>query len=281
MIFKGTTKEYIQLEIIDMQNCNILEESVLDSLAILWFKSDSNELIIDGKEQTFFKDQLVFLTEFHKIKIKSIGTTRFLRYNKPFYCILDFDAEVSCKGILFYGASQLPIIKIPDGEIEKFEVLWKMFTIEMQSKDSLQIDMLQMMLKRYLILCARIYKLQKHYPNDITNTNIIREFNYLVELHFRTKHTLAEYANLLYRSPKTISNIFSKVGPKTPLQYIKDRISLEARRLLRHTDKQIQEIAYEVGYKDVRTFSRFFKQQEGVSPSKFKENGSLGRIVNS
>jgi len=143
----------------------------------------------------------------------------------------------------------------------------------MESKDSLQRDMLQMMLKRYLILCTRIYKKQINYPMDIPNSNIIREFNYLVELHFRTKHTLTEYADLLFKSPKTISNIFSKVGSQTPLQYIKDRITLEARRLLRHTDMQIQEIAYDVGYKDVQTFSRFFKQQEGVSPSKFKENG--------
>jgi len=273
MKFLGNTKEYLQLQILESQDDNVLEEFIEGSLTILWFRSDSNELIIDGEEHIFTKNQLVFLTEFHRIKIKNIENIRFLRYNKPFYCILDFDAEVSCKGVLFYGASQLPIIKIPDDKLEKFEILWKMFTIEMASKDSLQRDMLQMMLKRYLILCTRIYKKQINYPKDIPNSNIIREFNYLVELHFRTKHTLTEYADLLFKSPKTISNIFSKIGSKTPLQYIKDRITLEARRLLRHTDMQIQEIAYDVGYKDIQTFSRFFKQQEGVSPSKFKENG--------
>jgi hypothetical protein len=42
----------------------------------------------------------------------------------------------------------------------KFEILWKMFAIEMESKDDLQNDMLLMMLKRLLILCIRIYKEQ-------------------------------------------------------------------------------------------------------------------------
>ncbi len=47
---------------------------------------------------------------------------------------------------------------------------------------------------------------------------------------------------------------------------------LEARRLLRYSDLQIQEVAYEIGYDDIQTFSRFFKKQEGVSPSEFKSN---------
>ena len=47
---------------------------------------------------------------------------------------------------------------------------------------------------------------------------------------------------------------------------------LEARRLLKYSDLQIQEVAYELGYEDVQAFSRFFKKQEGLSPSKFKES---------
>jgi hypothetical protein len=37
-----------------------------------------------------------------------------------------------------FGASQFPKIAIPDEELEKFEILWKMFAIEMVSKDDLQ-----------------------------------------------------------------------------------------------------------------------------------------------
>jgi hypothetical protein len=54
----------------------------------------------------------------------------------------------------------IPKITIPNEELEKFEILWKMFAIEMESKDDLQNDMLLMMLKRLLILCTRIYKEQ-------------------------------------------------------------------------------------------------------------------------
>lgn len=271
MKFIGNTKEYLNLATVEKQNCNIIKETIESSLTILWFESGFNELIIDEKKQTFAKNQIVFLTEFHRVKVKTIERVRFLRFNRPFYCILDHDAEVGCKGILFFGASQLPIVHIPDEEIEKFETLWKMFIIEMQSNDNLQIDMLQMMLRRYLILCTRLYKSQAHYPNERANSDIIREFNFLVEQHFKTKHSLAEYSELLNKSPKTISNIFSKIGSKKPLQYLQERKMLEARRLLRYTDMRIQEIAYEIGYDDIQAFSRFFKKQEGISPSEFKK----------
>jgi AraC-like DNA-binding protein len=271
MEFTGNTKEYLQLQTLDSQNCNVFDETIEGSLTALWFQSGTNVLIIDGKEYVFTKNQILFLTEFHKVKIKNIGRIRFLRFNRSFYCVLNYDEEVGCKGILFYGASELPIIQIPNEEMEKFESLWKMFSIEMQSNDNLQTDMLLMMLKRYLILCTRLYKSQANYPKERTNSDIIREFNYLVEQHFKTKHSVTEYAELLNKSPKTISNIFSTIGSKPPSQYIQDRKLLEARRLLNYTDMQVQEIAYEIGYEDIHAFSRFFKNQEGISPSKFKE----------
>jgi AraC-like DNA-binding protein len=273
LIFIGNTKEYLHIELIEKQNNEIFMDTIENGLAILWCESGINEFIIDGKHYVFRKNEIVFLTEFHKVDVKNIERIRLLRFNRPFFCILDHDAEVGCKGILFFGASQLPIIKIPDEEIEKFDTLWKMFTIEMKTNDNLQIDMLQMMLKRYLILCTRLYKLQMHYPKDDKESYIVREFNFLVEQHFKTKHTMAEYAKLLNKSPKTISNIFSKIGSKTPMQYLQNRKMIEARRLLHYTNKQIKEIAYEIGYDEVQAFSRFFKKQERISPSEFKKNG--------
>ena len=113
-----------------------------------------------------------------------------------------------------------------------------------------------------------------YYINNILKPShfVGEDHNFQVEQHFKTKHTVAEYAGLLNKSPKTISNIFSKFGSKSPLQYIQERKMLEARRLLRYSDMQIQEIAYEIGYDDIQAFSRFFKKQEGISPSVFKAN---------
>ena len=281
MKYIGTTSEYLCLTTNDIESCNILNDSVENCLTVLWFtQSNQNKLIIDGDEFVFSKNEIVFLTEFHKLSIDKLENVKLLRFNRPFYCILDNDIEIGCKGVLFFGASQLPIITIPEEDLDKFETLWKMFILEMQSPDNMQRDMLQMMLKRYLILCTRIYKLKMQYPLKNTDFDIVREFNFLVETHFKSIHSVTEYAELLHISPKTVSNIFRKLNSKSPLQFIQDRRMLEAKRLLIYTTKQIKEIAYEVGFEDIQTFSRFFKRNEGISPSKYKETKRLSKIAN-
>ncbi len=276
MKFEGKNNEYIEIIEITAGNFDLLNKSRQSELSLLWFTSDNNEVIIDTIEYKLNKNDLISLTEFHRIEVKKINKARLIRWNRSFYCVVDHDSEVSCKGILYYGASKVPVIKPSIADIDVLETVLKMFLIEIQSKDNLQLEMLQMMLKRVLILCTRIYKLQEesldHSPSNI---DIIREYNFLVEQHFRKKHSVSEYADLLFKSPKTLSNLFKKKGNTTPLQFIQNRIMLEAIRLLTYTDKSVSEIGYELGFSDIQSFSRFFRKQEDLSPQNFREREIL------
>lgn len=286
MKYYGTSKELLQIETLEEINRSVLNRPADDVMTIIWNLEEGMKISIDNVEFNFQPGQMVFLTEFHRISVQNLGQARLIRFNRSFYCIVDHDQEVSCKGLLFFGASQVPVIAIPPDESEKFEILWSMLCIEMESRDNLQKEMLQMMIKRLIILSTRLYKEQNQLKNfDSIRLDIIREFNYLVEMHFRTKHSVAEYAELLNKSPKTLSNLFSQYDQKNPLRIIQDRIMLEARRQLYYTDKTVKEIAYETGFEDIQSFSRFFKGQESISPKEYKEKVkplfNAGRIANS
>ncbi len=273
MKFTGNTNEYFEILNIDSSNIDLVNKQEDGVLSMLWFTEDNNTVLIDTVEHTFNKNQIVFFTQFNNRLAKQIQSAKFLKFNTPFYCILDHDSEVSCKGILFYGSSNIPILNPNEEDINILSTVWQMAINEFKSADSLQLEMLQMMLKRILILCTRIYQAQDNFSEiDKGQVDIVREFNYLVEQHFKTKHTVSEYAELLNKSPKTISNIFGKLKSKSPLQIIQNRIMLEVRRMLRHTDKPISEIGYEVGFNDVQSFSRFFKKNEGIPPTEFRSS---------
>ena len=276
--YTGPTGEYLELAKLTSGNMNDLAS---ENLCILWTTSAGNSLRIDGSEVKLEKQQLIFLTEFHRIESIKITELKKVVFNRSFYCIKDHDQEVSCKGLLFFGAPMLPIVSIPDEEMETFSLLWRVFTMEMQSKDNLQYEMLQMLLKRLIILCVRLFKeqnnLQAAQPDQ---TDMIREFNFLVESHFRQQHTVQYYAGLLHKSPKTLSNYFNKHSTATPLQIIHQRILLESRRLLYYSDQPVSEIAYSLGFEDIQTFSRFFKAKEGLAPSEYRQLSEKGRIAN-
>lgn len=276
MQYTGKNGAYFEVLDIDQRNCEALKNATTKCLTLLWFQEDGNELVIDSVTRSFGKNQITCLTTFHQLEIESISKVKVLKFNKPFYCVVDHDSQVGCKGILYYGASSLPIFTVQDQDLYVLETVWKMLSIEMESKDTLQLEMLQMMLKRILILCTRIYKNQIDIESlDTTSVDLVREFNYLVENHFRTNHSVASYAELLHKSPKTLSNLFKKIGNKTPLEFIQNRIILEAKNLLTHTKKGISDVAYEVGYEDVQSFSRFFKKKAGMSPSEFKSKSTV------
>ncbi|WP_291131681.1 AraC family transcriptional regulator [Flavobacterium sp. UBA7682] len=272
MKYSGNGGEYLALTELTEDNKNILFDNFESSLSLLWNTDDYLRIEIDNETHILEKDQIIFLTQLHKIDDIALTSARLLRFNRTFYCVVEHDNDVSCKGVLFFGAATIPRISIAEEEFEKFDMLWKMFRLEIATKDTLQIDMLQTMLKRVLIECARILKKSTNYELlETSQSDVVREFYYLVECNFIEHHDVAFYADKLNKSPKTLSNLFSIVSNKTPLQIIHDRIMLHAKRQIQYSDKSIKEIAYDLGYEDIQTFSRFFKNKEGISPIEHRE----------
>jgi len=176
----------------------------------------------------------------------------------------------------------VPVVAIDPADLKKFESLWQMFSVEMYDIDNLQMDMLQSLLKRMLILSARSLKRSPNFYS-LKNSQIdtIREFRFMVEANFAKHHDVAFYASKLNKSPKTISNIFALASARPPLTIIHDRIMLHARRQLNYTRLSIKEISYELGYEDVQTFSRFFKKKEGISPLHYRKSIILQQPLSS
>lgn len=245
------------------------------TIKFLWNRNGSPLTIqIDGLDLELLPNQIITVTylqhvSYSKAQLPITG----ILFNREFYCISDHDSEVSCNGILFFGTQDIPVITIGKDQLNKFNLLHDMFIEEFSTPDNIQGDMLQMLLKRLIIMSTRLAKEQlivKTLGNDQIDT--IRRFNFLVDMHYKTKRKVSEYAELLHKSPKTLSNLFSIYNQKSPQQIILDRIALEAKRLINFTDKQNQEIAYELGFNDPAHFSRFFKKMTQMTPSEYREN---------
>ncbi|TKD65228.1 helix-turn-helix domain-containing protein [Flavobacterium sp. ASW18X] len=245
------------------------------TIKILWNRNTAPvQVCVDDYTITLKPNQLVSITYLQEVSFSKtqLPLTSF-SFNREFYCIIDHDEEVSCNGILFFGTQDLPIVSIPYTLQQRFETLFSVFVEEFTTPDKIQGQMLQMLLKRLIIMVTRLAKEQlivKALNNDQIET--IRKFNVLVDIHYKTKRKVSDYAELLHKSPKTLSNLFAIYNQKTPQHIILERLALEAKRLMNFTDKQNQEIAYELGFNDPAHFSRFFKKMTQFTPSEYRNS---------
>ena len=272
MRFQTKIDETLFLSEIVSERKYMFDADLKMGLSVIWNTGKKAEFMIDNELMTINKNCIIFLSEFYNIDNFNFERMNVIQFNRQFYCIEDND-ELGCRGLLFFGESHVPKIVIPKNRIKQFELLWEVFLIEMDERDDFKLEMLKSLLQRFLILCVRTYKKQNHnLPTDNINVGMIREYNYLVEKNFRTYSKVSDYAKLLFKSPKTLSNIFKKYIDKTPLQIINDRRLLEAKRMLKYTDSNIQEISDELNFKDVQSFSHFFNTRVGKSPTRFRSS---------
>jgi AraC-like DNA-binding protein len=271
MVF-ANSNEILSLYELGPDDVSLVYNVCNSDMTFIWNVADRMDITIDKVNFQLSKNQIIFLNEFHRIDSIEIKSARMVRFNQPFYCVVNHDNEVGSKGLLFFGATGVPIITVDETMVRDFELSWEIFRAEMYKTDILQQDMLQAMLKRMLILSVRILRQSSNLSKlDKGQGEIIREFNYLVDKHFSEHHNVAFYASKLNKSPKTLANLFALVSNRTPLSIIHDRIMTHARRQINYSSLSIKEIAYELGYDDVQSFSRFFKSKEGVSPGHYRD----------
>ncbi|MDE1191160.1 MAG: AraC family transcriptional regulator [Arachidicoccus sp.] len=88
--------------------------------------------------------------------------------------------------------------------------------------------------------------------------------------HFLTKRTVQEYADILFVTPKYLSEVIKTETGETPIKLIHQRVYHEALYLLTYTEMSIKEISEYLNFDTPSHFSRFFKQYAGYSPSALK-----------
>ncbi|WP_212004963.1 AraC family transcriptional regulator [Chitinophaga sp. HK235] len=238
---------------------------------IAWNPGESQTVTIDGTEHEFPANTLLTLLFNQTFSFENSADIVAWQFNREFYCIIDHDSEVSCVGFLFSSTDHL-FIKLGDQAQQKLQLLSDVFTEEFKTSDHIQSEMLLVLLKRLIIYVTQLAKLGYAPTKKLQDErfHIIRKFNLLVEANFKAEHSVSFYAGQLCKSPKTLSNLFAIYNQKTPSQIIQERITVEAKRLLRYTDKSIKHITFELGFEDVSYFSNFFKKNTGASPSDFR-----------
>ncbi|MFC0516742.1 helix-turn-helix domain-containing protein [Mucilaginibacter angelicae] len=246
-------------------------------LTMAWNRGEAQQVDIDSVLYDFPANTILCLMTSEAFHFENPSAIVAWQFDREFYCIVDHDKEVSCAGFLFFGSSEKMFVKLNERTQKQIELLLEIFQDEFETADFIQGEMMLVLLKRLIIMVTRLAREQYIREKELSGDklDLVRKYNVLVENHFRKQHQVKFYAEKLYKSPKTLSNVFALYNHKSPVQVIQERVLAEAQRLLLYTEKTSKEIAYELGFEDAGHFSKFFKKHSGQAPTDFKKTVPL------
>ncbi len=129
------------------------------------------------------------------------------------------------------------------------------------------------LLRTLFIRAERLYREAGCHIEPGRATALVRDFRLALERNFRTTQSVSDYAKLLKVSADHLGEAVHERTGHPAGDLIRQRLLLEARRLLAHTEMAISEVAYALNFQDPAYFSRFFRRLTGQSPGEFR--GSL------
>ena len=111
-----------------------------------------------------------------------------------------------------------------------------------------------------------IFTGQKEHDDDS-----IRKAQEFIESNFQEKVTIDQLASMLALSRRNLERRFKKATSNTVTEYIQ-RVKIEAAKLsLESSRENVNEVMYNVGYQDPKSFRVTFKRITGLSPIQYRK----------
>ena len=103
------------------------------------------------------------------------------------------------------------------------------------------------------------------------NITFLRNYEKLIDMNYLDLRLPKEYAALLYVTPNHLNALCNDVLGISAGEVIRNRIALEAKRMLINFSLTVKQIAYQLNFEDNSYFCKFFKKQTGLTPEAFRK----------
>lgn len=177
--------------------------------------------------------------------------------------------------------TKLPIIQNPqlgpelllvEADVHFVEDLVGKISTEYQRPGEWQQRMLGAYLTVLLTYLSRLYTEQWVVDDNSADKQLLKAFQAKIDACFRERHEVSDYASMLNLSAGHLSEVVKQQSGKSAIKHIHERLVLEARRLLFHTQQSLKEITFDLGFSDASYFNRFFKRETGLTPAHYRDS---------
>ena len=171
----------------------------------------------------------------------------------------------------FNGNANEAVIDVPAALHTDMINLFEKLLRESEGKQRGALDMVRLLLVELFISIGRLSAPNEQKQVSPYNLTLLKSFRNLIETNFRTLKLPKEYAELLYITTNHLNALCNDLLDISAGEVIRNRVILEAKRLLVNPELGITEIASQLNFSDNSYFTKFFKKQTGLTPEEFRK----------
>lgn len=242
--------------------------------AIVWIKKGSGTVETEMMRSGFTANMVLCFNTYQAFNLYPSEKTviTLLLFHANFFCIETYHHEVGCNGVLFNNIYSNSRIVIPANKLPALTALMLDIENEIHEEEMAASELVFSYLKILLVKLTRLKSGNTNGPltSVVAMPSYLENLKILVEENFRIQHKPAFYANKLNVTVKALSNATSRYYGKPLSLLISEKLVLNAKWTLLHTNTQVKQIASDLGFTDEYYFSRFFKKHIGLSPKQFR-----------
>lgn len=171
----------------------------------------------------------------------------------------------------FSGKPDLQVIELPRDIEQVVSSIFEDILKDGQNEQPINDDLVKTLLIRLFIEVDRNKDEKQTINSSSYNHTILKNFKNLIENNYMQIRLPKQYAALLYITPNHLNALCNDFLGISAGTLIRERVILEAKRLLINVDLLISEIAFKLNFDDQSYFIKFFKKYEGLTPEKFRK----------
>ncbi|MBO9635830.1 MAG: helix-turn-helix domain-containing protein [Chitinophagaceae bacterium] len=241
---------------------------------LVFFTEGSGSHSIDFINFTVVPGQIYFMTpgQVHAWDFKKSPEGYIINFSENYISTMLMNARYLDQFSFFSGNAAEQVIDIPGKDRASLVQLLETILREEASGAALKDDMIRTAMIQLFIYVSRLSEPAEKATSSGYNSVLLKNFQKLIDLHFRKKKLTRDYAAMLFVTPNHLNALSKHVTGKAAGELIRDRVILEAKRLLVNADMSIAEVASELEFEDNSYFSKFFRKYTGLTPETFRKS---------
>ncbi|HTM97248.1 MAG TPA: helix-turn-helix domain-containing protein, partial [Pedobacter sp.] len=240
----------------------------------VFFTEGEGEQQIDFKKFNIKPGIIYFMVpgQVHHWNFKTKPAGYIINFSKTYFSSFLLATDYLTRFPFFNGQANSQVLELPLATQQKITVILEDILKEGQHEAPVNDDLVKVLLMRLFIEVARFQATLE--PSSASNYNhtLLNNFIALIENNYAALKLPKQYANLLYITPNHLNALCNDFLGVSAGSLIRDRVLLEAKRLLINVDLRISEIADQLNFSDQSYFIKFFKKHEGLTPEKFRKS---------